>query len=53
MYRSDIRRKVGRLPRSREIDKAQRVFLLLAHLISDGVAELLSDILLGLGIEVG
>jgi hypothetical protein len=36
-----------------EIDKAQRVFLLLAHLSGDVVAELLLDILLGLGIEVG
>jgi hypothetical protein len=35
-----------------EFDKSRRVFLLL-HLIGDVVAELLSDLLLGLGIEVG
>jgi hypothetical protein len=39
--------------RRREIDKVRRVFLLLAHLSGDVVAELLLDLLLGLGIEVG
>jgi hypothetical protein len=51
---SILRRRLHRpRARSREIGKARRVSLLLAHLSGHVVAELLLDLLLGLGIEVG